>query len=75
MAEEIAVPGGGRYKPNRKTYRQILVSGEIGEACMRAARSEGGKGRTMRQFVANGRQKARVYAKDRKTLGSAHPHL
>ena len=68
------IPSGGRYKPNRATYRAILKSELAANLCERAAKSVGGNGRSIRQYMYHDRQKARIYDKDER-IKHARPHL
>lgn len=65
----VSIPRGGRYKPNRGTYRQVLKSQEIADEC--AARGEPYGGGEFRHVDTQDRHrvKHRVYANNPNHLG------
>lgn len=69
----VDIPSGGRYKPNKRTYKQVLKSGEIADECMEQAEPYRGDGVRIKQTSDRNRVKVHVYANKISTLGAVHP--
>lgn len=69
-----SIPSGGRFKPNRATYRAVLKSSEIADVCHERAESyDGYRGAhtEIRDLNDGKRVKTRVYGWNPDALGGA----
>ena len=75
MSTVASIPTGGRYKPNKGTYRQVLKSQEIADACMEQAEPYRGEVGVVRIKPTSDKNRAKVhvYAQKISTLGAVHP--